>query len=220
MPILTSPAGYGLRPIHMVGGGAYTGAFETFRLGSVATSTALTRGNLVRVSATGVFSASVGTGFTPNTGGAIGVLEGVEYDDAKGAYTIGTYLPASATSTLAGYTNAKLRIITDPGVVYEALANNTLLKAAISSTGALTALGGHCSLTTVDASATDIFGNSTGLLTTAGTVGTIGLTIVGVNEGLIDEALNATTYADSNWVGALHVRINPTIHIASAGVGI
>jgi hypothetical protein len=221
MPILANAVGYGLRPERMIGGGCYTGAFETFRLGSVATATALARGHLVTVTSAGAFTAVMGTGLTANTGGVIGVLEGVEYIDASGKYVIGTYLPTSTTSTTSGYEKAKLRIITDPNVVYSVMADNTLLKACVSSSGAQISLGAHCSVSTVASfNGSGIFRTAAGLATAIGSLNTIGLKIVGVRDEIIDESLDATTYAASDWVGDILVCINPTVHIATAATGI
>lgn len=221
MPILTNTTGYGLRPIKMVGGAAYTGAFETVRLGSVATGSALARGNLVRITGAGVLSANAGTGATAGTGSILGVVEGVEYTDSKGEYTIGTYLPAGVTSVTAGYTGAAVRVITDPNVVYAVMANDTVLKAVVNASGASIGIGAKVSLDgATQATPANIYAQATGKATATGTAGTIALIAVGFDEGLVAEAKNAAIFADANWVGDVHVRIAPSVHVATATTGI
>lgn len=218
MPILASAAGYGLRPVGMVGGAPYNGSFEEIPV-NVATGTVISAGNLLTISSAGAISAHVGSGLTAGTAGVLGVCVGVTYTDAKGAFTVGTYLASGVYGTNnAAYQNPTLQVVTDPNVVYSVLANNAASKDAIDASGVQLSIGGKAYLSTIAASDASVFGHATGLLTTIGTANTSALTIVAAPIDSVQDA--KTNYSTANWVADLRVRISPSLHVATAATGI
>ena len=217
MPLLTSPAGYGLRPVGMVGGGAYNGSSETIAV-NVGLGTAVCTGNLLAISAAGVISAVTGA-VTGNTASILGVLVGVEYTDAKGDYTIGTYLPTGVfADNNASYKSPKLQVVTDPNVVFETLADHTASQAILSAAGAQLSISAVATISTIAPNRTDIFGTATGLLTGVATGSSKALRVLPTPVDTVEDAI--ANYASPNWYATVLVRICPSVHVSTALTGI
>jgi hypothetical protein len=215
MPFAAStPAGYGLRPVYTTGGAPYSGATETFDVASV--GTLIAKGHVVTVSNAGVFSAAGNAALTALTGTVVGVCDGVEYVDANGKFVTATYCPASLT----GLTKVKLRIITDPNVVYACIADavtNILTAATRINIG----LGARSYMSGIAASGTSTMSTAIGVLTSANVAATntLPLVIVGVVSSSLDEG-QQTPPPGLTFYPEVLVRINPNLHIATASAGI
>ncbi len=213
MPFLNTatPTGYGLQPVRMSGGAPYNGAAETFPISAAIT---IGKGHLVVTDASGVLTAAAGNGLSALNGTVVGVCDGVEYVDSSGRYINGTGL----TSGVSG-SQFKLRVITDPNVVYKALVPNASASAVVTSAGLQPSLGSCTFMSGVANNNTSIFASAVGTISTISQLGTVALKIVGVDSQSVTEA-GQSVPTGLFFCPEVLVKINPNLHIATASTGI
>jgi hypothetical protein len=213
MPFLptATPAGYALQPVRSTGGAPYNGGAEMFPITAAIT---IGKGHIVVTDASGVLSAAAGSGLTALNGTIVGVCDGVEYIDSSGRLVETTGL----TSGVAG-SAFKLRVITDPNVVYKLLVPNASASAVISATGVQPSLGSCTFLSGVTNNNTSLFATGVGTTSTISQLGTVALKIVGVDPQSITEA-GQSVPTGLYFCPEVLVKINPNLHIATASTGI
>jgi len=137
MATVSSP--YGLKPVSMIGGQAFTGG--TIREYAMTTNTAspIYTGDLVQLGASAAGQPTV-VSSTPTTSsvGIVGVCVGVRYQLAGqqlGYPLFAQYLPANAVTS--GYTNIFIRVVEDPDQLYQVQSLGSITLGSIGKTIAL-----------------------------------------------------------------------------------
>lgn len=124
MATVASP--YGLRPVHLIGGGPYSGGSIREYKVAANNSAAIYNGDLVVLSSAGLPSA---VSSTPSgikvpatsadaTAGIVGVCIGARYVDASMKYALhANYLPAN--SITGGATDVWIKVVDDPDTLFQ-----------------------------------------------------------------------------------------------------
>ena len=133
----TTASPYGLKPINLIGGQAFTGG--TIREYKLTTNNTdpIFNGDLVKLTA-GVPSTVTATPVAGTTLGIVGVCVGVRYQLAGqqlGYPLFAQYLPAGAVN--AGYTNIFIRVVDDPDQLYQVQASDAVTTTSIGKNAAL-----------------------------------------------------------------------------------
>ena len=133
----TTASPYGLKPINLIGGQAFTGG--TIREYKLTTNNTdpIFNGDLVKLTA-GVPSTVTATPVAGTTLGIVGVCVGVRYQlsgQQLGYPLFGQYLPAGAVN--AGYTNIFIRVVDDPDQLYQVQASDAVTTTSIGKNAAL-----------------------------------------------------------------------------------
>jgi len=140
MASVASP--YGLKPVNMIGGQPYSGAFREIKL-STNNSAAIFAGDVIALSAAGNPAALTATITTGTTAGVVGVCVGVRYvNPATKQSNWGQYLPANAIT--GGYSDVYIRVVDDPDAIFQvqgSAAFGTLTNGADGAIGKNAALG-------------------------------------------------------------------------------
>ena len=140
MASVASP--YGLKPVNMIGGQPYSGAFREIKL-STNNSAAIFAGDVIQLPSAGNPHALSATITTGTTAGVVGVCVGVRYvNPATKQSNWGQYLPANAIT--GGYTDVYIRVVDDPDMVFQvqgSAAFGTLTNGADGAIGKNAALG-------------------------------------------------------------------------------
>lgn len=140
MASVASP--YGLKPVNMIGGQPYSGAFREIKL-STNNSAAIFAGDVIQLTSAGNPQALSATITTGTTAGVVGVCVGVRYvNPATKQPNWGQYLPANAIT--GGYTDVYIRVVDDPDMVFQvqgSAAFGTLTNGADGAIGKNAALG-------------------------------------------------------------------------------
>jgi hypothetical protein len=140
MASVASP--YGLKPVNMIGGQPYSGAFREIKL-STNNSAAIFAGDVIQLTSAGNPQALSATITTGTTAGVVGVCVGVRYvNPATKQSNWGQYLPANAIT--GGYTDVYIRVADDPDMVFQvqgSAAFGTLTNGADGAIGKNAALG-------------------------------------------------------------------------------
>ena len=140
MASVASP--YGLKPVNMIGGQPYSGAFREIKL-STNNSAAIFAGDVIQLTSAGNPQALSATITTGTTAGVVGVCVGVRYvNPATKQSNWGQYLPANAIT--GGYTDVYIRVVDDPDMVFQvqgSAAFGTLTNGADGAIGKNAALG-------------------------------------------------------------------------------
>lgn len=144
----TTASPYGLKPINLIGGQAFTGG--TIREYKLTTNNTdpIFNGDLVKLTA-GVPSTVTATPVAGTTLGIVGVCVGVRYQLAGqqlGYPLFAQYLPAGAVN--AGYTNIFIRVVDDPDQLYQVQASDAVTTSSIGKNAALGNFTGGTSSTT------------------------------------------------------------------------
>lgn len=133
----TTASPYGLKPINLIGGQAFTGGtIREYKLTSNNTDP-IFNGDLVKLTA-GVPSTVTATPVAGTTLGIVGVCVGVRYQLAGqqlGYPLFAQYLPAGAVN--AGYTNIFIRVVDDPDQLYQVQASDAVTTTSIGKNAAL-----------------------------------------------------------------------------------
>lgn len=140
MASVASP--YGLKPVNLIGGQPYAGAFREIKL-STNNSAAIFAGDVIQLTSAGNPQALTATITTGTTAGVIGVCVGVRYvNPATKQSNWGQYLPANAIT--GGYTDVYIRVVDDPDAIFQvqgSAAFGTLTNGAAGAIGKNAALG-------------------------------------------------------------------------------
>jgi len=140
MSSVASP--YGLKPVNMIGGQPYSGAFREIKL-STNNSAAIFAGDVIALSSAGNPAALTATITTGTTVGVIGVCVGVRYvNPATKQSNWGQYLPANAIT--GGYSDVYIRVVDDPDAIFQiqgSAAFGSLTNGADGAIGKNAALG-------------------------------------------------------------------------------
>lgn len=140
MASVASP--YGLKPVNMIGGQPYSGAFREIKL-STNNTAAIFAGDVIALSSAGNPAALTATITTGTTAGVVGVCVGVRYvNPATKQSNWGQYLPANAIT--GGYTDVFIRVVDDPDAIFQvqgSAAFGTLTNGADGAIGKNAALG-------------------------------------------------------------------------------
>ncbi len=171
--------GYGLRPVQLLGGKAFSGGtIREFVVTPGNNTYAFGQGDLITIAAgvAKVVGAAAPAAGTLSTNTPVGVLVGLRYSDPVLKQTQhGQYLPADST----GYTNIFAKVVDDPEVLFQ-----TRVDAAIT----YTAIGYNVNYVYSAANATT--GVSKSYVTGAATTNTFPFRIVDVIGG------DGSTYTD------------------------
>lgn len=194
---------YGLRPVQMISGRPWNGAFESIPIASGYAAN-IYNGSIVSVVAGGTVEIVVTNGddSTAFPAGTIGVFVGCSYTNSDGQYVNRQYWPTGTVSS-----DAVAHVVTDPDVVFQAQA-----------AGAVTAvdLGQNTHLDAVQSTSTGstITGNSTTALdATTGTTAVWAFRIIGFVE-IAGFSTVGDAYTD------LLVKFNPGQHSYTNQTGI
>jgi hypothetical protein len=164
MSTVASP--YGLKPISLIGGQAFTGGTIREYLLTTNNTAPIYNGDLVELGASVAGQPTVVTATpTTSTAGIVGVCVGVRYQLAGqqlGYPLYAQYLPANAVT--AGYTNIFIRVVEDPDQLYQVQAAGSVSYSSIGKTAALGNYTGGTSGTTGNATFGDSVVNMTGTL--------------------------------------------------------
>lgn len=140
MASVASP--YGLKPVNLIGGQPYAGAFREIKL-STNNSAAIFAGDVIQLTSAGNPQALTATITTGTTAGVIGVCVGVRYvNPATKQSNWGQYLPANAIT--GGYSDVYIRVVDDPDAIFQvqgSAAFGTLTNGAAGAVGKNAALG-------------------------------------------------------------------------------
>jgi hypothetical protein len=140
MASVASP--YGLKPVNLIGGQPYAGAFREIKL-STNNTAAIFAGDVIQLTAAGNPQALTATITTGTTAGVIGVCVGVRYvNPATKQSNWGQYLPANAIT--GGYSDVYVRVVDDPDAIFQvqgSAAFGTLTNGAAGAVGKNAALG-------------------------------------------------------------------------------
>ena len=140
MASVASP--YGLKPVNLIGGQPYAGAFREIKL-STNNSAAIFAGDVIQLTSAGNPQALTATITTGTTAGVIGVCVGVRYvNPATKQSNWGQYLPANAIT--GGYSDVYVRVVDDPDAIFQvqgSAAFGTLTNGAAGAVGKNAALG-------------------------------------------------------------------------------
>ena len=166
MASVSSP--YGLKPISLIGGQAFTGGtIREYQL-TYNNTAPIFNGDLVALGTTsntpGMPTVVTATPTTSSTG-IVGVCVGVRYQLATqqlGYPLFAQYLPANAIT--AGYTNVFIRVVEDPDQLYQVQAAGSVTYTSIGKTAALGNFTGGTSSTTGNTTSGDSVINVTGSL--------------------------------------------------------
>ena len=148
MATVSSP--YGLKPINLIGGQAFTGGTIREYLLTTNNTAPIFNGDLVQLGASVAGQPTVVTSTpTTSTAGIAGVCVGVRYQLAGqqlGYPLYAQYLPANAVTS--GYTNIFVRVIEDPDQLYQVQSLGSVGYGSIGKTVALANFTGGTSSTT------------------------------------------------------------------------
>lgn len=140
MASVASP--YGLKPVNLIGGQPYAGAFREIKL-STNNSAAIFAGDVIQLTSDGNPQALTATITTGTTAGVVGVCVGVRYvNPATKQSNWGQYLPANAIT--GGYSDVYIRVVDDPDAIFQvqgSAAFGTLTNGAAGAVGKNAALG-------------------------------------------------------------------------------
>jgi hypothetical protein len=140
MASVASP--YGLKPVNLIGGQPYAGAFREIKL-STNNTAAIFAGDVIQLTSAGNPQALTATITTGTTAGVIGVCVGVRYvNPATKQSNWGQYLPANAIT--GGYSDVYVRVVDDPDAIFQvqgSAAFGTLTNGAAGAVGKNAALG-------------------------------------------------------------------------------
>jgi len=115
MASVASP--YGLKPVNLIGGQPYAGAFREIKL-STNNTAAIFAGDVIQLTSAGNPQALTATITTGTTAGVIGVCVGVRYvNPATKQSNWGQYLPANAIT--GGYSDVYVRVVDDPDAIFQ-----------------------------------------------------------------------------------------------------
>lgn len=124
---------YGLKPVSMIGGAPYNGAFQRIPITS-AYGTDIFKGDVVKLTTNGVINKDTST----NACTPIGVFLGCQYTDPNTSKPV--WSQRWIASTVA--TDAYAHVVTDPNVVYQIQANGTVAQTALGANGTLVQTAG------------------------------------------------------------------------------
>jgi hypothetical protein len=148
MASVSSP--YGLKPVNLIGGQVYAGAFREFKL-STNNSAGIFNGDVIQLTSAGNPQSLTATptaiqipATSANaTAGIVGVCVGVRYvTPTLNQPQFAQFLPSGAIS--AGYTNVYIRVVDDPDAIYQiqgSAAFGSLTNGAAGAVGKNAALG-------------------------------------------------------------------------------
>lgn len=148
MASVSSP--YGLKPVNLIGGQVYAGAFREYKL-STNNSAAIFNGDVIQLTSAGNPQSLTATptaiqipATSANaTAGIVGVCVGVRYTTpVLSQPQFAQYLPSGAIT--AGYTNVFIRVVDDPDAIYQiqgSAAFGSLTNGAAGAIGKNAALG-------------------------------------------------------------------------------
>ena len=140
MASVASP--YGLKPVNLIGGQPYAGAFREIKL-STNNTAGIFAGDVIQLTAAGNPQALSATITTGTTAGVVGICVGVRYvNPATKQSNWGQYLPANAIT--GGYSDVYVRVADDPDVIFQvqgSAAFGTLTNGAAGAIGKNAALG-------------------------------------------------------------------------------
>lgn len=140
MASVASP--YGLKPVNLIGGQPYAGAFREIKL-STNNTAAIFAGDVIQLTSAGNPQALTATITAGTTAGVIGVCVGVRYvNPATKQPNWGQYLPANAIT--GGYSDVYVRVVDDPDAIFQvqgSAAFGTLTNGADGAIGKNAALG-------------------------------------------------------------------------------
>jgi hypothetical protein len=148
MSTVSSP--YGLKPLSLIGGQAFTGGTIREYLLTTNNTAPIYNGDLVQLGASVAGQPTVVTATpTTSTAGIVGVCVGVRYQLAGqqlGYPLYAQYLPANAVTS--GYTNIFIRVVEDPDQLYQVQSLGSVGYGSIGKTVALANFTGGTSSTT------------------------------------------------------------------------
>ena len=140
MASVASP--YGLKPVNLIGGQPYAGAFREIKL-STNNTAAIFAGDVIQLTSAGNPQALTATITSGTTAGVIGVCVGVRYvNPATKQSNWGQYLPANAIT--GGYSDVYVRVVDDSDAIFQvqgSAAFGTLTNGAAGAVGKNAALG-------------------------------------------------------------------------------
>jgi hypothetical protein len=165
MASVASP--YGLKPVQLIGGQAYSGGIIREIPMTVNSATAIYTGDVITIGAASAGQPSAATAtVTTSSAGVVGICVGVRYvspDTKQPLYA--QYLPANAITN--GYTQVFIRVCDDPDQLYQVQAAGSVASTVIGKFAALENFGGNTAT-----------GLSTIRLSTPANTGTLAVRIV------------------------------------------
>lgn len=165
MASVASP--YGLKPVQLIGGQAYSGGIIREIPMTVNSATAIFTGDVITIGAASAGQPSAATAtVTTSSAGVVGICVGVRYvspDTKQPLYA--QYLPANAITN--GYTQVFIRVCDDPDQLYQVQAVGSVAASVIGKFAALENFGGNTAT-----------GLSTIRLSTPANTGTLAVRIV------------------------------------------
>jgi hypothetical protein len=133
---------YGLRPINLIGGQVFAGAFREYKL-STNNTNAMYNGDVIQLTSAGNPQPLTATPTAGTTAGIVGVCVGVRYvTPGLQQPQFAQFCPAGAIS--AGYTDVYIRVVEDPDALFQiqgSAAFGTLTNGAFGAVGKNAALG-------------------------------------------------------------------------------
>lgn len=140
MPSTSTP--YGLKPINLQGGQAFSGGAIREIAMTTNSATAIYSGDVVLLGASTAGQPTAATStVTTSTAGVIGVCVGVRYvDPVLKQQIFAQYLPGGAVT--AGYTNVFIRVCDNPDQLYQIQGSGSITLANIGKNAPLTNFGG------------------------------------------------------------------------------
>jgi hypothetical protein len=133
---------YGLRPINLIGGQVFAGAFREYKL-STNNTNAIYNGDIVQLTSAGNPQSLTATPTAGTTAGIVGVCVGVRYvTPGLNQPQYAQFCPAGAIS--AGYTDVYIRVTEDPDALFQiqgSAAFGSLTNGAFGAIGKNAALG-------------------------------------------------------------------------------
>jgi hypothetical protein len=154
---------YGLRPINLIGGQVFAGAFREYKL-STNNSNAIYNGDIVQLTSAGNPQSLTATPTAGTTAGIVGVCVGVRYvTPGLNQPQYAQFCPAGAIS--AGYTDVYIRVTEDPDALFQvqgSAAFGSLTNGAYGAIGKNAALGNFGGSTSTGNSSVNLVVGSNG----------------------------------------------------------
>jgi hypothetical protein len=154
---------YGLRPINLIGGQVFAGAFREYKL-STNNSNAIYNGDIVQLTSAGNPQSLTATPTAGTTAGIVGVCVGVRYvTPGLNQPQYAQFCPAGAIS--AGYTDVYIRVTEDPDALFQvqgSAAFGSLTNGAFGAIGKNAALGNFGGSTSTGNSSVNLVVGSNG----------------------------------------------------------
>jgi hypothetical protein len=160
----STAAGYGLRPVKLIGGQPYAGSTRQIKIAN-GYATNLFYGAVVKIGSDGTLELMTATGATGAlfTVGTIGVFMGCQYTDSVSGVRNQQYWPTGTVAADAvGY------VVDDPDVLFQVKSDGPMLQADLGMNIPFSA----AQSTSTGSTAT---GNSTSLVDASGVLATVGL---------------------------------------------